>query len=153
MLWLYNQGGEIPFLGHIDKRSGRNMVPHDIYLGRAADEGLISIVMLAAMMALAGREFIRKWNADPKGRLFNRDSLAAMAAIMACYMVGGLTIDYRYFDLINVMIYLFMGIVYGYPIAVASHTGNGAMPGPRPSVPTPGITPGYQTSRSGHDLF
>lgn len=125
-LWLYNQGGDIPFFGHISKRSGRDTVPHDIYLGRAADEGLLSIALLAAMVALTTREFIRKWRANPQGKWFNRDIMAVMAAITASYMVGGMVIDYRYFDLINVMVYLMMGVIYAYPIETAPESGRPA---------------------------
>lgn len=114
--WLYNQGGYIPFYGYISKRSGRGTVPHDIYLGRAADEGLISIIMLMSMGVIAGREFLRKWRIDPPGRWFNRDAMAVMVSIGACYLAGGMVIDYRYFDLINVIVYLLMGIVCGFPV-------------------------------------
>jgi O-antigen ligase len=126
MLWLYNEGGDLPLIGHISKRSGRDMVPHDIYLGRAADEGLLSIFMLASMALLVAKVFKRKWQANPRGQWFNRDSMAVMAAITACYLVGGMAIDYRYFDLINVMIYMMMGIIYGYPIETDPEAGTPA---------------------------
>ncbi len=121
--WLYNEGGDLPFFGHVSKRSGRDTVPHDIYLGRAADEGLVSIAMLAAMFILTFREFLRKWRANPQNTWFNRNTMAAMAAVMVSYLVGGMVIDYRYFDLINVIFYLFMGLIYAYPIRTESDTG------------------------------
>lgn len=113
-VWLYNQGGYIPLYGYVSKRSGRDVVPHDIYVGRTADEGLVSIVLLSAIGILALRAFLRQWRADPQGPWFNRDILAVIAAIWVCYLVGGLVIDYRYFDLINVIVYFFMGLIYGF---------------------------------------
>lgn len=123
MHWLYNQGGYIPFYGYISKRSGRGTVPHDIYLGRAADEGLVSIFMLMTMGLIVGKEFMRKWRLDPQDRWFNRDVMAVMAAIVACYLAGGMVIDYRYFDLINVITYMFMGVVCGYPVESGNEPG------------------------------
>ena len=33
---------------------------------------------------------------------------------MVTYLIGGMMIDYRYFDLINVIFFLFAGIIVGY---------------------------------------
>jgi len=112
--WLYNQGGYIPLYGYVSKQSGRNVAAHDIYLGRAADEGLVSIFLLVAIGIVAVKAFARQWRANPQGKWFNRDMLAVMASIAICYLVGGMVIDYRYFDLINVIVYFIMGLIYGY---------------------------------------
>jgi O-antigen ligase len=90
------------------------MVPHDIYLGRTADEGLISSLILAAFAFFIFRAFLVKWRADPQYPWFNRDFLGLVAGIMTCYFVGGMSIDYRYFDLINVIFFFLAGLVYGY---------------------------------------
>jgi hypothetical protein len=46
----------------------------------------------------------------------NRDGLAVMAAAFTAYLVGGMAIDYRYFDMVNALPYLFAGVLFGYEI-------------------------------------
>lgn len=113
---FYSRGVNIPFYGYIRKGAGHHIVPHDIYIGRTADEGLISAGLLVTIGILVFRAFVRKWRSNPQGEWFNRDSMAVMAAIMVSYLVGGMVIDYRYFDMVNVLMYLMMGIIYGYEV-------------------------------------
>lgn len=116
---MYTKGVNIPFYGYVRKKQGKDIVPHDIYVGRTADEGLISSGLLLAIGLLVFRAFVRKWRMNPQGEWFNRDSMAVIAGIMVSYLVGGMVIDYRYFDLINVLMFLMMGIVYGYEVKPA----------------------------------
>jgi len=111
---LYNQGVYIPFYGYIKKRMGAETAIHDIYLGRTAEEGLVSALLLLGFTIVVARAFVRQWHANPQQEWFNRDLLALFAAMMACYLVGGMVIDYRYFDLVNVVFFLMAGIIYGY---------------------------------------
>ena len=112
----YSEGTYIPFYGYVKKKQGKDIVPHDIYVGRTADEGLVSAGLLFAISIIIFRTFVRKWRANPQGKWFNRDYMAVMAAIMACYLVGGMAIDYRYFHNVNVIMFLMMGIVYGFEV-------------------------------------
>jgi len=111
-LWRYNQGVEVPFYGFVKKSLGSDMVPHDIYLGRTADEGLISTALLTAFVIVIAKAFLKLWRANPRGKWLNRDYLALIAGISVSYLVGGMGIDYRYFDLVNVIVFLFAGTVY-----------------------------------------
>jgi hypothetical protein len=55
-----------------------------------------------------------KWRRKLKDEWFNQDTLTLFAGIMVCFHIGGMVIDYRYFDLINVFYFLLAGIIYGY---------------------------------------
>ncbi len=113
-LWRYNEGTYIPLYGYVKKRAGGDVVPHDIYIGRMAEEGIISGLLLLAFSVTVIRMFLRKWRLDPREDWFNRDLLALFAGIMVCYLVGGMGIDYRYFNTINTIFFLLAGIIYGY---------------------------------------
>lgn len=110
----YTQGVTIPFYGFIPKRMGADMPIHDIYLGRLAEEGIVSIVLLFYFSMTILRVGLRKWRRGGVDEWFNKDTMAIFAGVMVCYHVGGMVIDYRYFDLINVIYFLFAGIIYGY---------------------------------------
>lgn len=118
----YSRGVNIPFYGYVAKKSGYKIVIHDIYIGRTADEGFMSMGPLLIIGFLVIRAFVKKWRMNPQGEWFNRDSMAVMGAVMVCYLVGGMVIDYRYFDLINVLMFLMMGIIYGYEVKPAADT-------------------------------
>lgn len=113
---LYRRGESIPLYGYVPRRSGAGVVIHDIYWGRLAEEGLVSLALLAAVFSIMWFRFRKLWYSVSERRVLNRDGLAVMAAIVVCYMVGGLAIDYRYFDLVNAIPYLIAGILYGYKI-------------------------------------
>jgi O-antigen ligase len=87
-------------------------VPHDIYISRIAEEGLFSGAVLLAFSAVIVRAFRRRWRANPQDSWFNRDVLALFAAMLVSYLVGGMAIDYRYFDYINAVAFLLAGIIY-----------------------------------------
>jgi O-antigen ligase len=111
---LYNQGIEVPFYGYIEKARGAETPIHDIYLGRTAEEGLLGAGLLSAFLIVIIRAFIKKWRADPQEPWFNRDILALFAAIMFCFLIGGMFIDFRYFSLVNVIFFFLAGLIYGY---------------------------------------
>jgi len=111
---FYHQGIDIPFYGYVSKHMGKGMVIHDIYLGRLAEEGLVSILLLLGFSLNIFKAWIFKWRSKLQDQWFDRDMLALFAGIMVCYHIGGMVIDYRYFDLINVFYFLIAGITYGY---------------------------------------
>ncbi len=110
----YNQATYVPFYGLVRKRMGEGMVIHDIYLGRLAEEGLLSVILMFGFYIVVGRAWLRQWRAEPRGPWFNRDFLALVAGMMTSYLIGGMIIDFRYFDLVNVVFALLAGILYGY---------------------------------------
>lgn len=107
----YNQATYIPFYGLVRKGLAAEVPIHDIYIGRTAEEGLISIGLMIAFYLVVLRTFIRRWRSNPQLLWYNRDMLALLAAMMTCYLVGGMIIDYRYFDLVNVLFFLAAGLV------------------------------------------
>jgi O-antigen ligase len=111
-LWEYNRGTNIPFYGYVRGYFGGKMVPHDIYISRIAEEGLFSGLLLLAFSVVIVRAFRRRWRANPQDSWFNRDVLALFAAMLVSYLVGGMAIDYRYFDYINAVAFLLAGIIY-----------------------------------------
>ena len=112
----YQRGEEIPFYGYISRAAARYLVPHDIYWGRLAEEGIVSLALLWAALGVVWLRFRRLWRIVPGRSWLNRDGLALFAGIFVCYMVGGTGIDFRYFDLVNVIPYLLAGILYGYQV-------------------------------------
>jgi O-antigen ligase len=132
---LYNQGTYIPFYGYVKKRLGADVPIHDIYLGRAAEEGLISLFLFLSFVIVIAMHYRRRWGENPEGTWFDRDTLAVMAAMSISYLVGGMVIDYRYFDLINIIPFFLAGIVVGYPRhqdspIPHSSSDKGSLPGP-----------------------
>lgn len=110
----YSYGQEVPFYGYVKRSYSEGMSVHDIYMGRLAEEGLVSVVLLAAFTIVILRTILSRWRSGVDGPWFNRDFLALVLASMVCYHFGGMVIDYRNFDLLNVLYYFFAGIVYGY---------------------------------------
>lgn len=127
----YIRGEEIPFYGYISRHIARYAVIHDMYLGRLAEEGIVSIVLLTAALLLFWRRFRQLWGQVHESDWLNRDGLATIAAVFVVYAVGGAAIDFRYFDLVNVIPYFLGGIMMGY--RVSAH--------PPPPDPYPNWTP------------
>lgn len=116
----YNQGTYIPMYGFVARGAGAEVPIHDIYIGRAAEEGLVSIALFFALMAVLYRHFWKRWRGADAQSWFDRDFLALYAGIMVSYFVNGMTLDYRYFDFVNVLPFFMSGIVVGYPWFVTS---------------------------------
>lgn len=110
----YTETIYVPFYGMVRRGRSEGMVAHDIFLGRAVEEGLIGFGLMVAFYIAIWRAAVRQWKAQPVESWFNRDVLALMYGMMVTYMVGGMVIDYRYFDLVNVLFCLVAGVVYGY---------------------------------------
>ncbi len=110
----YSFGTEVPFYGYVRRSFSEGMSIHDIYIGRLAEEGLVSVLLLAAFTFVILRTLIARWRSGVCGPWYDRDMLVFILAAMVCYHVGGMVIDYRNFDLLNVFYYFFAGIIYGY---------------------------------------
>lgn len=116
----YNRGTYIPLYGFVARGAGAGVPIHDIYIGRAAEEGLVSIAIFGALVTVLYRHFWRRWRAATGSGWFDRDFLALYAGVMASYFVNGMTLDYRYFDFVNVFPFFMSGIVVGYPVVAGS---------------------------------
>lgn len=111
----YNQGTEIPFYGYIKRTASASVSIHDIYVGRAAEEGLVGLFLFLGFYVAIFRQYIARWKENPRGSWFDRDTIAVMGAMTVAYLVGGMVIDYRYFDLINILPCFMAGIIAGFP--------------------------------------
>jgi O-antigen ligase len=121
LLPQYNHGTYIPFYGFVGRGAGKGVPIHDMYIGRAAEEGLVSVALFFWLMVLLGRQFRKRWRAAAGDSWFDRDFMALFAGVMVSYLVNGMTLDYRYFDYVNVFPLFMAGIIVGYP--------GGAFPG------------------------
>lgn len=119
----YNKGTEIPFYGYIRKDASKEVAIHDIYFGRAAEEGLIGLVLFLGFYVAIFRQYLARWRENPQSSWFDRDTVALMGALTVSYLVGGLAIDYRYFDLINILPCFMAGIIAGFPRQEEDRTG------------------------------
>ena len=113
---LYNKGTYFPLYGYVPKELGAGVPIHDIYIGRAAEEGLISLGIFLWWLLEVARVFWRKWQLRPRGAWFDRDALATFGAILVAYLLGGMVEDFRYFDNVNVVAYFFAGLIVGFPV-------------------------------------
>jgi hypothetical protein len=113
---MYRRGEEILFLGYVERYAGAGIQIHDIYFGRLAEEGIVSIALLGSALGIVWFRIRRLWEQVSEQDVLNRDGLAAIVASLVVYLVGGLAIDFRYFDMVNAIPYLFMGILYGYEV-------------------------------------
>lgn len=110
----YNQATYIPFYGLVKRGMAAHVPIHDIYIGRLSEEGLLGVFFQFAFYTVIFREFMRKWKRNVWTYWFDRNTMVLFAAIMVTYLVGGMVIDYRYFDLVNVLFYFLAGLIYGY---------------------------------------
>jgi len=112
----YRRGEHIFLYGYVSRYAGKGIVVHDIFWGRLAEEGLISVSLLLAASAIVYFRLRYLWSRVTDTAWLNRDGLAVFAAIFVCYLVGGMAIDFRYFDLVNAVPYMFAGILMGYQV-------------------------------------
>lgn len=110
----YAQGAYVPLFGYV-KDIGNEGSIHEMYVGRAAEEGLLGMGLYFGFVAAIAWQLVRRWRENPQGEWYNRDLLALLAAMTIVYLVGGLAIDFRYFCLVNVLPYFCAGLVAGYP--------------------------------------
>jgi len=138
---LYRRGEEFMFFGYVERYAGAGVRIHDIYFGRLAEEGIVSLGLLAAASVAIWLRFKKLWSMVAEPDVLNRDGLAVVAAIIVTYLVGGMGIDFRYFDMVNAIPYLLIGVLYGYQ--VPHH--------PPPPPPYRLWTPPYFSRRDGGD--
>ena len=112
---LYNRGTSIPFYGFVKRQAGADVAIHDIYIGRAAEEGLVSLMIFLGLVGVCAYHMRRQWRVAVAGTWYGRDFIALTAGIAVSYLLHGMIIDFRYFDIINVLPLFLVGIVMSFP--------------------------------------
>lgn len=115
---------EVPVYGTIRFANFRHTSIHDIYLGPLAETGLVGTFLQLAIYILIIRAIVRhvrRRDVPPHFRLF---LLPVFTGLSVGYLVGGISIDYRFFSMVGTMFYSAAGIVYGYNgrVAVSSES-------------------------------
>lgn len=113
---LYRRGETFWFFGYVERSAGAGVRIHDMYIGRLAEEGIVSLGLLWGVAIAVWLRFKKLWNQVAEVDVLNRDGLAVIAAILVTYMVGGMGIDFRYFDMVNAIPYMLIGVIYGYQV-------------------------------------
>lgn len=124
----YNQGTHIPLYGYVARGAGKAVPIHDMFIGRASEEGLVSIALVVGLMTTLGIAFWLRWRTIRGDSWLNRDFLALYAGVMASYFVNGATLDYRYFDFVNVLPMFMSGIMISMPAVLQERTAAGVVP-------------------------
>jgi O-antigen ligase len=117
----YRETLEVPIYGLIKMGIDKDSSPHDIYIAVLAEEGLVGaalqvwiyIVILKVSFSMLRR--LRRWDVDNVEACL----VPPVFALMAVYLVGGTTFDYRFFETLNSMFYLFAGVLIGWSTAWA----------------------------------
>jgi O-antigen ligase len=107
---------EVPIYGLIKMNIDKESSPHDIYIAVLAEEGLVGagiqlwiyILIFKAVVVFLRR--LRQRTADYQEACV----LPPVLALMAVYLVGGTTFDYRFFETLNSLFYLFAGVLIGW---------------------------------------
>lgn len=121
----YNQGTHIPLYGYVARGAGKAVPIHDMFIGRASEEGMVSIALVVGLMTMLGIAFWMRWRTTGGDSWFNRDFLALYAGVMASFFVNGATLDYRYFDFVNVWPMFMSGIMISMPVVLQGRAAAG----------------------------
>ncbi|MFO7653994.1 MAG: O-antigen ligase family protein [Candidatus Krumholzibacteriia bacterium] len=108
----YAQAIEVPYFGLIKAGLGRVSSPHDIYVAILAEEGLVGAAMQLWIYILLVRAYRRVYRFRGSSTDGKRDWwLPAIGGLGACYFMGGVGFDYRYFETMNTLFYLCGGVI------------------------------------------
>jgi O-antigen ligase len=112
----YRETLEVPYYGLIKMGLGRDTSPHDIYVGVLAEEGLVGACLQAWIYFLICKGAISclRRRRQPDGEDQAAVLVPPVVALMAVYFVGGGAFDYRFFETLNSLFYLFAGVLVGW---------------------------------------
>lgn len=105
---------EVPIFGVIRRSEDIGASIHDMYLGSLAEEGLVGASLHIAIYLQILLLFRRKYRLRRHGDRFAIELMPAIAGLMVGYLVGGLAIDYRFFESLLAPFFLMAGLVAGY---------------------------------------
>lgn len=105
---------ELPIYGSVKLANFRNTSIHDIYLGPLAESGLVGMGLQVLIYFLALKAFLKQLRNRRLPEHYRVLILPVLGGMCVGYMVGGLSIDYRFFSVVGAIFYIAIGIVYGY---------------------------------------
>jgi len=105
---------DVPIFGTVRSIYFMHNTIHDIYLGPLSETGLVGtflqfLIYLVIFKSI--RSHYRNRNGPPHFRYY---ILPVFVGMFVGYLIGGISIDYRYFSMVGVMFYSAAGIIYGY---------------------------------------
>jgi O-antigen ligase len=116
---------------------GYGVSSHFDMLGILVELGIVGLVLWLAVLALVGGELVRAIRRLPANGLDNRPFAITAAMSLVALLVTGLTVDLRFFDFPNVVVWLLVGAAIGrarnVELRAASHSGASTTQPPAPS--------------------
>ena len=110
----YRNTFSVPIFGTIKRSQDDTASLHDIYLGKLAETGLVGMGLQMGIYVLLARLLWRKLHPPTPDDHVARFMLPAIGGMMVGYLVGGLAINYAYFDSVNGLFMFLVGAVVGY---------------------------------------
>jgi O-antigen ligase len=105
---------ELPIIGTVQVRQFRNNPPHDIYISRLAETGLVGIILEWSIYLAVFMTFLRHYRRQRLGDKFAIYILPIFAGVFVAYLIGGLAIEYRFFSVVGTLFFSCAGILHGY---------------------------------------
>lgn len=105
---------EVPVMGTIRVSYFRNIAIHDIYFGPLAEDGVVGAIIQGSIWLIILHTLIRKYRWRTRGDPVATYAIPVFVGMLAGYLVGGIAIDYRYFAVVNTLLFTMAGIIYGY---------------------------------------
>lgn len=113
----FREAVEVPIYGMIKSGIDRDSSPHDIYIAVLAEEGAVGAGMqfwFYVLMLKVGLDYVRRRKGFATDEAWHAATVPLLLAAMATYFVGGTAFDYRFFETLNSIFYLFCGILVGW---------------------------------------
>jgi hypothetical protein len=105
---------EVPIFGQIGRTHDIESSIHDMYLGQLAEEGAVGAGLQMAIYLQILFLFRRKYLLRHRGDPFAVNAMPVLAGLMVGYLIGGFSIDYRYFTALLALFYFAAGLIAGY---------------------------------------
>jgi O-antigen ligase len=99
---------------------GYSIAAHHTELGITAELGVVGLVLWLAVLVLLVRRLIFALRVLPADRFCGRGLALVAAFTFASWEITGQTVDLRYFDFLNALVLLLVGIAVGYAERTAS---------------------------------
>lgn len=88
---------------------------HDMILGPLAEDGLIGFGLMMCIYFMIGRIFWKWYSKRGEGSHVAVFIIPLFVGVFVNYLVGGMTISYRYFAVLGTLLFVMVGIAAGFP--------------------------------------